>query len=237
MSPAPARASTRISITWSDRPPLEDTDTLVLTIEGYSLDLRVFVDGPQNGEIDWSTVARVDEVEGSTEANPTLRWTHLIDNRPPSSLPDQGKFRTLPNGDVVEEGIMFNPKTDKNEPYEEVWRRLSQSPQAPYLVLESISVPSGGSHEESNEQGVFLGRVGENALGIAKLQPQGTFVAWRDRLGDGSSTWKRVYEFGEKQLVEKVLPSLPEQTPDDWVVGKEVELGGQKWVVRAVGTL
>jgi hypothetical protein len=60
------RASTRISIAWSGAEPIEDTDTLVLTIHGYSLDLRVFIDSPSAGQIDWSTVARVSETEEST---------------------------------------------------------------------------------------------------------------------------------------------------------------------------
>ena len=62
---ASSRASTRVSIAWSGAGPTEDTDTLVLTIEGYSLDLRVFVStSPQAGEIDWSTASLVKEVPG-----------------------------------------------------------------------------------------------------------------------------------------------------------------------------
>ncbi|KAK8858951.1 hypothetical protein IAR55_003182 [Kwoniella newhampshirensis] len=244
---AAARASTRISITWSDAPPIEDTDTLVLTIDGYSLDMRVFVSGPGKGEIDWSTVARVDELEGSTAANPSLRWTHLIDSRPPSSLPDQGTFTTLPNGDVVEEGIMFNPKSSENEPYQEVWRRLKQEPNAPYLVLEQIidshsdvslrGEEEGGEEVEAEEEGVFLGRVGENALGIAKLKSESEhkFIAWRDRSEQGA--WNRIYEFGEKELVGQILPSLPAEIPSDWVKGETVDFGGKKWIVRTVGVL
>lgn len=64
---AAVRASTRISIAWSGAEPIEDTSTLVLTINGWSLDLRVFVEGSSKGTIDWSTVARVVEVEGSTK--------------------------------------------------------------------------------------------------------------------------------------------------------------------------
>lgn len=63
---AAARVSVRVSIAWSGDTPYEDTDTLVLTIHDYSLDLRVFVTGNQKGQIDWSTVAKVSEIEGST---------------------------------------------------------------------------------------------------------------------------------------------------------------------------
>ncbi len=59
-----ARASTRVSIAWDGADPYEDTDTVVLTFPGHSLDLRVFKDsGGQT--IDWSTVAFVQTVQGS----------------------------------------------------------------------------------------------------------------------------------------------------------------------------
>jgi hypothetical protein len=64
---AVVRASTRVSIQWKDLDAYEDTDTLVLTIHDFSLDLRVFISGPQKGQIDWSTVAKVSELEGSTK--------------------------------------------------------------------------------------------------------------------------------------------------------------------------
>lgn len=63
---AAVRSSSRVSIAWESAPAYEDTDTLVLTIHDYSLDLRVFTSGPQIGQIDWSTVAKVSELEGST---------------------------------------------------------------------------------------------------------------------------------------------------------------------------
>ena len=62
---ASSRASTRVSIAWSGAEPKEDTDTLVLTIEGYSLDLRVFISpNLYAGKIDWSTASLVKEVLG-----------------------------------------------------------------------------------------------------------------------------------------------------------------------------
>jgi hypothetical protein len=69
---AAVRASTRVSIIWKGQDAYEDTDTLVLTIHDYSLDLRVFITGPQKGQIDWSTVAKVSELEGSTTSESPL---------------------------------------------------------------------------------------------------------------------------------------------------------------------
>ena len=70
---ASVRASKRVSISWDGGEPFEDTDTLVLTIDGFSLDLRVFNSGPQNGNVDWSTVAKVTETEGSTPGQWSIR--------------------------------------------------------------------------------------------------------------------------------------------------------------------
>ena len=64
---SPVRASTRISIAWSGAEAYENTDTLVLTINGWSLDLRVYIGGPHEGEVEWATVGNVIELEGSTD--------------------------------------------------------------------------------------------------------------------------------------------------------------------------
>ena len=63
---AAVRTARRVSIAWKGAEPVEDTDTLVFTINGWSLDLRVFVSGPTAGAIDWATVATVSDIEGST---------------------------------------------------------------------------------------------------------------------------------------------------------------------------
>lgn len=78
---ASVRASTRVSISWSGGEPFEDTDTLVLTIDGFSLDLRVFNNGPDAGAIDWATVAKVTEVEGSTPGEWMRCTIVLIESR------------------------------------------------------------------------------------------------------------------------------------------------------------
>ena len=64
---ASVRASVRVSIAWSNEPSYEDTNTLVLTINGWSIDLRVFTRPPsREGTIDWATVSRVTELPSST---------------------------------------------------------------------------------------------------------------------------------------------------------------------------
>lgn len=68
------RAATRVGISWDGAEAFEDTDTLVLTINEFSLDLRVFNTGKDAGKIDWSTVAKVSEAEGSTAG----RSSHIL---------------------------------------------------------------------------------------------------------------------------------------------------------------
>lgn len=46
-----ARISTRISIKWADEPVSEPTDTLVLSLGGYYVDLRI---ARVDGSIDWA---------------------------------------------------------------------------------------------------------------------------------------------------------------------------------------
>lgn len=64
---SPIRASERISIAWGGRPAAEDTDTLVLTVDGVSVDLRVFIEGPSVGTIDWASVGAVGHGKGHSD--------------------------------------------------------------------------------------------------------------------------------------------------------------------------
>ncbi|KAL1410869.1 hypothetical protein Q8F55_001812 [Vanrija albida] len=219
----PVRASTRVSIAWSGAPAQEDTDTLVLTINGYSLDLRVVLPGHAGaGTLDWGTVGLVVELEGSTPDKPLLRWDNILDSHPAppadlEPLDDVGSFSALPNGDVLETGAMFNPKTARNEPYDEVWRRLPVPAGAAYFVLERA------------DGRAFVGRVGALALGAWSEGAQ--YAAWRDEL-DGSA-WRRVYAFGEAGNV----PAAPVEVPAEWRKDAVVTLGEHTWTVRTVGTV
>lgn len=151
---------------------------------------------------------------------PILNWSHLIDSRPSTGVEDQGAFETLADGNVTETGRMFNPATDRIEPYVETWRRLPIGPGARYCVLELLC---------DKDLGVvgYLGRVGHHDLGCGTLST-GEYIAWRDCQG------RRVYQFGDN--VDAVLPSLPEVLPDHWQVGVVCRLGQQDFVVRHLGT-
>lgn len=153
-----------------------------------------------------------------------MRWDNILDSHPPppadlETLEDVGAFSSLPNGDVLETGAMYNPKSGKNESYEEVWRRLPVPSGAEYFVL------------ERGDGKAFLGRVGSLALGAAKVNDE--YLAWRDELVEGA--WKRKYAFGEG--LDAAIPSALIEVPFEWVPGATVKFGGHDWIVRTAGSV
>lgn len=136
-------------------------------------------------------------------------------------MADEGTFESLPNGDVNETGTMYNPKTDKYEPYIETWRRYKETPGAEYCVLERIG-----------EGQAFLGRVGDRALGLAKAESE-VYSAWRDELQE--SKWIRRFQISGQGIA--TLPQLPVHLPEEWSEGSQVQLGGHSWIVHTIGRL
>ncbi|CAK9779881.1 unnamed protein product [Cutaneotrichosporon oleaginosum] len=225
----PVRASTRLSIAWGDRPPSEDTDTLVLTLDGIALDLRVFTCGPQAGEIEWASVGVISHGEGHTEATPRLVWTHLLDSRrPPPTPASPGAFAVLNATDVRETGRMYNPATERHEAYAEIWRRFAAS--GPYAVLERVDGVYG-SHESTADADAagpraFVAHFGRWALGVARDE-DGAFAAYRD---DNENGWVRKYEFG----AAGAIPSI-RALGGGLRVGERVRLEVGEWEVRVAG--
>ncbi|GMK56755.1 hypothetical protein CspeluHIS016_0305950 [Cutaneotrichosporon spelunceum] len=225
----PVRASTRLSIAWAGRPPVEDTDTLVLTIEGLSVDLRVFSCGSQRGEIDWASVGAISHGEGHSKATPRLIWTQLLDSRPPPpTAASAGAFSILNRTDVLESGVMYNPETEKDEAYDEVWRRLPVLPGSEYVVLERVDGvygnPGGGEEKAHSMPRAFVARLGPWTLGLGRSET-GEFVAYRDEREEG---WVRKYSFGSG------LPGLTDAELG-LRVGEKVHLDVGEWVVCASG--
>ncbi|UPK90094.1 hypothetical protein LCI18_001029 [Fusarium solani-melongenae] len=95
------RLSTRISIRWADDAPSEPTDTVVLSVGDYFMDLRI------------------------TKADQSVDWAFAGTREILSRDPHEGKFQPLPNGDDLETGSMpCAEKGNQVTPYEEVWREL-----------------------------------------------------------------------------------------------------------------
>ena len=152
--------------------------------------------------------------------NPVLKWDHIIDSRPPTDMPDQGSFATLPDGHVAETGTMYNPKTGKYQEYVEVWKRYPPEIAAVYCVLERVEPPRSGCR-------AFLGRVGNRALGLCQdASERYTAVKWE--MVGGEMT--RVFEVGDPE-------SLPEMPSGTFCTGQLVDIDGREWSVRTAGIL
>lgn len=154
-----------------------------------------------------------------------LRWDSIIDSRPPTELPDEGTFTTQPDGDVLETGVMWNPKTISNEEFVERWRRFPKDAGWEYYVLERVDAGWGGDGNRA-----FLGRLGPRALGIARVN--GAVIAWRDEWENGG--WKRVYAFDNGLDLEEIIPALPAQI--DGIEGGTIQHDGAEWLARSIGT-
>ncbi|KAK4333915.1 hypothetical protein RTBOTA2_002634 [Rhodotorula toruloides] len=234
-----------LSLRWPPEPPTEEEEVLVVQgRSGFFLDLRVkqrrleLADGSHkqanaakgNCEVTWATAGWKEVLAPRPgEDHPRARFTPVIDSRRPASSsrsrtspppddspPDEGSFKTLPNGDVLERGEMVNPETGKIAAYEEVWRRLplSQDDGPPRIViLECVGDEADGK--------AFVGRVGDYKLGM--VDGAGGFGVVRRERGDG--VWRAVCATGAGRL----LPTL--DGVQEYVEGHTVQLAGRAWRV------
>lgn len=63
--PSDSRLSTRISLRWLPEPAFENTDTIVMSVQGWYVDLRV---DRKSNDIDWAIAGQrvVDSTDPST---------------------------------------------------------------------------------------------------------------------------------------------------------------------------
>jgi hypothetical protein len=170
---------------------------------------------------------------------PSLEFIPLINSIPPppphiEKLPDQGSFRTLPDGDVEERGKMYNPKTVRNEEYIEVWRRMglrSTGSGTASLLVQRVS-----SGVEPGVQ-AYVGYIEQFALGIARIEgPEedgGRFIAWREEFDFEAGEWRRVFGIGSEEELVRYVPSVSEFMIDGTSGPKDgkIAIRGQDWVV------
>lgn len=64
--PSQSRLSTRISLRWVPEPAFENTDTIVMSVAGWYVDLRV---DKASGDIDWAIAGQrvVDDADSSMD--------------------------------------------------------------------------------------------------------------------------------------------------------------------------
>ncbi|KAI9102558.1 hypothetical protein DFS34DRAFT_398548 [Phlyctochytrium arcticum] len=210
------KASTRVSIRWIPDPPSEPTDTLVLSVGEWYVDLRV---GKEDASrLDWAMAGQRIVVSKKPEK---VRFTHVIDSTGFTGS-DDGDFVELPNGDSLETGTMPCPSRN-NTPtaYEEIWRKLPL-PDSTQLVAWVLQSEIGNT---------FLCRV--NRWFLALQQDADRFDALREDLVDGN--WEAKVAIGEVGT----LPSFARDVgvfegEREWRGGDVVCIKGQKYVVRAV---
>ncbi|KAJ9092662.1 hypothetical protein QFC21_006726 [Naganishia friedmannii] len=241
------RASTRISIQWEGEPATEETDTLVLTLTfgytGKDIRLREQYNGHKLEVLRKLVREQLAPVMKDLPALTFIPTISSVPAPPPGVevLPDQGTFKTMPNGDVEEYGTMFNWATGRNQEYIEVWRRLSlRSPLAAgehatdttFLLLkrkQSSTWPRVQS---------FVGHIGQYGLGISRIQDTSEsdprFLGWREVFDFEQAGWERVYTVGSREEVDLYLPSLNSFSKPDHLrrEGETVSVQNEDWILE-----
>ncbi|KAJ6005328.1 hypothetical protein N7451_003272 [Penicillium sp. IBT 35674x] len=166
------RFSTRISLRWLPEPAHETTDTIVMSVKDWYLDLRI---DKQTQKIDWAIAG-----QRIVESQEPLRvsFTHELDSHDAFESVDCGTFVSLPNGDDLETGSMPRPDLPgaPEREYEEVWRELPfrEGPEGAKKgiswVLESDDGDLGEQEGEFTVVKTFLGRIWGTYLALQQKQ-------------------------------------------------------------------
>ncbi|KAJ5572256.1 hypothetical protein N7535_005916 [Penicillium sp. DV-2018c] len=249
------RFSTRISIRWLPEPAQETTDTIVMSVKDWYLDLRI---ENQTGKIDWAIAG-----QRIIESHEPLRvsFSHELDSHNAFESVDCGTFVSLPNGDDLETGVM--PRTDlpgaPETEYEEVWRELAfrEGPEGPgkgiSWVLESEESDGDVDCTEAGEVTVtktFIGRIWGTFLALRQTQTHirektasgglvvrksgGDVTARREKWESGSG-WNEKYVVGDAaRTLPSMMLGIEGEGVGDWrIPGEKVKIQGKTYVVRA----
>ncbi|OQE45029.1 hypothetical protein PENCOP_c002G04688 [Penicillium coprophilum] len=182
---APLQSSlmTRLSMRWASETPFETTDTLVITVGEWYVDLRV---DKQTGKIDWALAGEC--IEESQDPRRVV-FTHEIDSHHNFNVSNPCPFIPLPNGGVLETGTMARPDVPgaPQTDYEEVWRYLPirECPEGSGRDLSWILESDEGVLEEGQHQvtKVFLAQIGGSYLVLHQKQ---IHVVGKSPLGEGA---------------------------------------------------
>ncbi|KAJ5245966.1 hypothetical protein N7468_000949 [Penicillium chermesinum] len=244
------RFSTRISLRWLPEKAQETTDTIVMSVKDWYLDLRM---DKNHGGIDWAIAGQ--RVVQSQEPL-RVAFTHELDSHNAFESVDCGTFVSLPNGDELETGSMPRPDlpgapvTD----YEEVWRELpfKEGPEGPNRgiswILESDDSDLDNQAESTTVTKTFLGRIWGTFLA---LQQEQTVVRQKNSAGDWvirksgnevsarreewNAGWQNKYVVGaEGALLPSMKAGLGEEGTKPWrTVGEKIVIKGKRFIVRA----
>lgn len=245
--PTEVRLSTRVSLRWLPEPASETTDTIVISVKGWYVDLRV---DKTTGDIDWAIAGQ--RVVDSNEPR-RVQFTHEIDSRNSFDAVDCGTFSTLPNGDDLEVGSMPRPDlpgTPMTE-YEEVWRELKfrEGPEGPgkgvSWVLESKHDVDLGANAEMEVARTFVAKIWGTYLVVRQRQVyahlagsnaavvwEGKDVSARREEWDRNDGWTATYVLGPDG---DVLPSAKDIEDGEQMrtPGGTAFINGEAYTVRS----
>jgi hypothetical protein len=131
-----------------------------------------------------------------------------------------------PNNTTLELGAMFNPSTNSEQAYEEVWVDYSAcavegSRWSVVIDLEDLDHKAKGR----------VVRVGEHCQAILKVDGQVTVERWKFEVPDKDSKgdWKRIARLGDL-----FLPVSLAFKPESLIEDNTLTYGDYKWVVKEV---
>ncbi|KAI5205771.1 hypothetical protein E4T39_02926 [Aureobasidium subglaciale] len=230
----------------------EPTSTLVLTSsKGKFVDIRIFCkqgdslpnEGGPSQSLDWgiagtSTSTIINEPsldhpsnpappsDGSSRAVCHSTFSHWIDSRTDTPGPDQGDMYPQTDNTTLELGSMYNPLTNSEQAYEEVWADYGASA----VNGKRWSVVIDLDDPEHNAKGRVV-RVGEHCQAILKVGEQVTVERWRFELPDkdGKGDWRRLARLGDL-----FLPVSLVFTPESIIADNTLTYGDYKWKVKEV---
>ncbi|KAL6234333.1 hypothetical protein BDW75DRAFT_169487 [Aspergillus navahoensis] len=238
------RLSTRISLRWPPEPPFENTDTLVLSVGNWYVDLRV---NRNTATLDWAIAGKRLQDADSNE----VLFTHELDSRNAFGVADCGTFSALPNGDDLENGVMPRPDLPgaPMREYEEVWREL------PFLRMEgreNVSfVLEGATDETQLEEGeekeairTFIGAIWGSYIALRQRQvlarsigETGTVIKSGGEVSARREEFVQGQGFVVKHLLGPEADELPTreeiQLPLSDGLLERLVVGGQQYMVRS----
>ncbi|KAF7712172.1 Uncharacterized protein PECH_007089 [Penicillium ucsense] len=243
------RYSTRVSLRWLPEPAHETTDTIVMSVQDWYLDLRI---DKKTGDIDWAIAGqRVVESEEPLR----VTFTHEIDSHNAFDSVDCGTFVTLPNGDDLETGSMPRPDLPgaPETEYEEVWRELPfrPGPEGADKGISWVLESDDGSLEEEGDFTVtktFLGRLWGTYLALQQTQlhsrrrtPSGEWIVKKSgthvsaRREEWDSDWQDRYVVGSTgDNLPSMRSGFDSGSQQSWSKpGEKVMIQGRSYVVRA----
>ncbi|KAL3494142.1 hypothetical protein BJX62DRAFT_198611 [Aspergillus germanicus] len=245
-----SRLSTRKSIRWPPEPAFENTDTLVLSVDSWYVDLRV---DRATGAIDWAIAGERLQNKDSNE----VLFTHELDSRNSFGVADCGSFSALPNGDDLEVGVM--PRHDlPNSPvrdYEEVWRkflfRRADAATGVSFVLEAGGDVQLEAGEEKEAVRTFIGAIWGTYIVLRQRQiltrPVGeakTVIRSGGEVSARREDFVRGVGFQVKYSIGPEADQLPAQSDVEasmkeggFIPGKKVVVRGDEYVVRGLEDL